>query len=350
MKFVLFSAFVLVINIYGHAQHNEIRKEIDKLIHYETNIDFERTPGFIVGMIDGDSTYVFSFGSRSIEEQAPLLEDDVFELGGVTKIFTALLIESLVNEGKLKLNHSINEYLPIKNPAFDSCTIFRLLTHSAGLPKYPPGWGSLEQDSQDPYAAFSLSALETFFKGYSSEPNTKNEYLYSHLNYVLLTWVMESVTHLTYNELLKKYLPHDILVSLLTKPTILGYGLNVKPIPPWTMQVYGGSVGLKGSLRDLLNICQHFFRRSPISSSMLAIYPTKIRKEKTWIGIGWQVIPILKNRFVYAHTGKTKGHHTFVAILPDTNTGVVVLANSATGSDGLGISILGMMNNNWKRK
>lgn len=337
-------------NVHGTSQHDEIRKEIDKLIRYETIIDFANTPGFIIGMIDGDSTYIFPYGSRSLEENTPIREDDIFELGGVTKLYTALLVESLISDHQLNLYHSINEYLPITNPSFDSCTIFRLLTHTAGLPKYPPGWGSLEQDSQDPYAAFSQSDLETFFKEYHATSSIKNEYLYSHLNYVLLSWVMQTITHLTYTDLLKKYLPPDISISLFKKPTLPGYGLNVKPIPPWTMDVYGGSVGTKGSLRDLLNTCHHFLRPSSVYSSMLQPYPVTIRKEKSWVGIGWQVIPIPKNRFVFAHTGKTKGHHTFVGILPGSKTGVVVLSNSATGTDVLGINILGMMNNNWKRK
>ncbi|MEP7322602.1 MAG: serine hydrolase domain-containing protein [Saprospiraceae bacterium] len=350
MRLVLFLMIMLLINVHGRSQHDEIRKEIDKLIRYETNIDFANTPGFIVGMIDGDSTYIFPYGSRSLEENKPILEDDIFEIGGVTKLFTALLVESLISEHQLNLNHSINEYLPVKNPAFDSCTVLRLLTHTAGLPKYPPRWGSLEQDSKDPYAAFSQSDLETFYKEYHVTPGIKNEYLYSHLNYVLLSWVMQEVTQLTYTELLIKYLPTDVAVTLLNKPTIIGYGLNIKPIPPWTTGVYGGSLGIKGSLRDLLNTCRHFFSTSSVYSSMLETYPAKIRKEKSPIGIGWQVIPIPKNRFVFVHTGKTKGHHTFVGILPDNKTGVVVLSNSAAGSDALGINILGMMNNNWKRK
>ncbi|MEO5583353.1 MAG: serine hydrolase domain-containing protein, partial [Saprospiraceae bacterium] len=322
----------------------------DKLIRYETTIDFASTPGFIIGMIDGDSTYVFPYGSRSLEENAPILSDDLFEFGGVTKLFTALIVESLISQHQLNLYRSINEYLSFKNPSFDSCTIFRLLTHTAGLPKYPSGWGSLEQDTQDPYAAFSQSDLETFFKEYKATPAVKNDYFYSHLNYVLLSWVMQEITHLTYTELLKKYLPPDVSVSLLKNPTLPGYGLNIKPIHPWTTEVYGGSLGIRGSLRDLLNTCHHFFRPSSVFLSMLETYEVKIRKEKSRVGIGWQVIPIPKKRFVFAHTGKTKGHHTFVGILPDTKTAVVVLSNSATGSDGIGISILGMMNNNWKRK
>jgi CubicO group peptidase (beta-lactamase class C family) len=301
-------------------------------------------------MIDGDSSYILSFGQRDPGQNKPILKDDVFEFGGVTKIFTAMITLALAAENKINLHTSINTYLPVKNPAFDSCTLFKLLTHTAGLPKYPPGWGDLEKDSQNPYASFNHDDIEHYFTQVTESKTGHSDYLYSHLNYVLIAWVLEVVSGYPYADLLKKYLPGNILASPDLLPTVQGYGLNMAPAKPWKCLAFAPTVGNRGSLMDLMNICQLFLNGDPVFKPMVMAYPAHIRKKISWVAMGWQALPIPKNRFVFAHTGRTKGHHTFIGILPNTGTGVVVLSNSAPGSDVLGLSILSMMNRNWKRK
>ena len=332
------------------TQHLQIRKQINTLIRYETAIDYKTTPGFIVGMLDGDSSYILSFGQRDIEHNSPILENDIFELGGVTKVFTAMITLAMAAENKINLYTSINAFLPVKNAAFDSCTLFRLMTHTAGLPKYPPGWGDFEKDSQDPYAAFNQTDMEHFFEQFSTAAPFHPDYLYSHLNYVLIGWVLESVSGLSFAELMKKYIPGDIHVSLNKIPTVSGYGLNMAYAKPWSSMSYAPAIGARGTLLDLMHTCQLFLKGDPAFTPMLKAYPTHIRKEKSWVAMGWQALPVPNDRFVFAHTGKTKGHHTFMGLLPDTSTGVVVLSNSSRGSDVLGLSILNMMNRNWRRK
>lgn len=350
MKRTFSFCFLLLLPSIVFSQDLHLRKQINTLVRYETRIDYKTTPGFIVGMIDADSSYILSFGQRDIEQNSPILKDDVFELGGVSKVFTAMIALAMAAENKINLHTSINAYLPVKNPAFDSCTLFKLMTHTTGLPKYPPGWGDLEKDSQDPYAAFDRTDIEHFFEQVTMSAQAHPAYVYSHINYVLISWVLETVSGLSYPDLLKKYVPLDIHVSLNNAPTVSGYGLNMATVKPWTSKAYAPAVGLRGSLMDLMHTCQLFIKGNRQFQPMLHAYPAHIRKKKSWVAMGWQALPIPQNRFIFAHTGKTKGHQAFIGLLPDTQTGVVVLSNSASGSDVLGLSILNMMNRNWKRK
>jgi len=74
-----------------NGQANDLRIEIDKLIRYDTEIDFKKLPGFLVAVIDNDSTYYFSFGTRLNAEKSNFSKDDIFELGSITKVFTSSL-------------------------------------------------------------------------------------------------------------------------------------------------------------------------------------------------------------------------------------------------------------------
>ncbi len=351
MKSVSWKIIVIVLMpLFAIGQVTGLRRELNDLIRYETNIDYAETPGFIVGMIDEDTSFIFSFGKKSLEDETLIRKDDVFEYGGATKVFTTLLLQLVRDEYKIDLHQSINAYLPVQNPSFDSCTIFKLLTHTAGLPKYPPGWGLKEKDAQDPFGFFNRLDLEDFFKTYTQLPYC-NEYLYSHLNYALIEWLLEYRTGQQYNELITKYIHPYFNVSTEWIPTIPGYNLHKQPVKSWSYKTFAGALGMRGSLVELMNLCHHFlYNKRPAFRQMMDAIPTSIRKNEGWVSMGWQVIPIPKNRFIYSQNGRTEGHHTFIGIIPETRTAVVILANSAAGSDLLGLAILRMMNRNWKRK
>ncbi|MBK7607372.1 MAG: beta-lactamase family protein [Saprospiraceae bacterium] len=348
----IFILFILIGGLNtGLAQKDPIRKELNRLIKYETDIDFKSTPGFIIGMIDEDTSFVYSFGQRAVDDPGPITKDDQFEIGGVTKVFTALLVETLADKGLLDLSKPINEFLPFANPSFDHCTLFNLLTHTSGLPKLPPGWGLIEDDSRNPYAAFSQKDLESFYRSYSLQDPSSSTYLYSHLNYVMIEWILQSVFDKSYAQLFKENLPADLVISLDSSTTIAGYDRQTRPVKPWTSQTFGAALGGKASLHTLLNLT-YLFLYPPTPAYLALIHPqqTSIRGEKGWVAPGWQVVTIPGERFLYVHTGRTEGHHAFVGLLPDTHTAVVVLANSASGTELLGLSVLRMMNKNWKRK
>jgi len=333
------------------AQEDPVRREIQKLIRYETNIRYDRTPGFIIAMLEKDTTFIFSFGRRSLEDSLPINQNDLFEVGGLTKLYTALIVMELIDQGRLDLNQSVPHFMDTPNPALDSCTILRLLTHTSGLPKFPANWGDFEKEANNPFAHFALKELETFLNGYHHPVNSKQEYLYSHLNFVVLQWILNKITGLPYEDHLRQFLqPFLLIASTEMQPTVPGYGYDIKKKPSWTSLAYSGSIGIKTSLADLILFCRLTLNKQPLFKPLLQRIPMRIGKNKGWVGLGWQVLPVPKNRFVYAHTGRTEGHHSFVGLLPETGTAVIILSNSAYGTDPLGLSILNMMNQNWKRK
>ena len=73
----------------------DLKKEIDKIIYYDTDILEKEIPGLSIGLIYLDSVFTFHYGSTdpSVEES----KDDhaIFELGGLSKVFTAALVEKL---------------------------------------------------------------------------------------------------------------------------------------------------------------------------------------------------------------------------------------------------------------
>lgn len=92
-----------------------------------------RIPGMAVGVVDGEETYVLNSGVASRETGSPVTNNTLFELGSISKTFTATLATYAQEEGYLSLLDKTEKYLPaLAGSAFGSVQLFHLATHTAG--------------------------------------------------------------------------------------------------------------------------------------------------------------------------------------------------------------------------
>jgi len=328
----------------------KLRKQIEKTIEFETTIDYELTPGFIIGIVDGINSIVLSFGTRGIMSEDTISDGDIFEIGSVTKVFTASLIAEMVTAGEISLNTHFDTLLPkiYRNQEMTQFTVEDLLTHQTGLPRYPPFNSGLANPLRS-IPSFTLDDLLGLYKTF--HPNPENRITYSNVGYALIEPVLYNSTQLEYPALLSKYLLNKtgmMATTLVTQEvTAPGYNLNVEMVPPVDFAVFNSSGGLKSNMADMLKFVRYSLYNSP--EMLWRQYGPGLGKHLD-MGLGWHIIH--QGRFfqIYMHTGRSNGHTAFVGLVPETKTGVVILANSATGVDDLGMEILRMINKNWKRK
>ncbi|HLL94695.1 MAG TPA: serine hydrolase domain-containing protein, partial [Spirosoma sp.] len=175
-------------------------KKLDALVsQYVANGQFNGT--VLVGE-KGQVVFKKGYGMANMEWKIPNTPDTKFRLGSITKQFTAMLIMQLVEQGKLKLDGKITDYLPDYPKATgDKITIHHLLTHTSGIPSYTGFPKFFENDSRDPYTP------EAFTKKFSDlplefEPGTK--FSYNNSGYFLLGVILEKVTGKSYATVLKE--------------------------------------------------------------------------------------------------------------------------------------------------
>lgn len=345
-------------------QAERIKTEIDKLIHHETEIDMSTDPGYVIGVVIGDSTYTYQYGSITKDSFQIPTDTTIFEIGGMTKVFTATLVQSLVEEGQMHYDSSLNFYLSkqYRNPDCDDIKIRQLIQHTSGLPRMPMDFGVLEGTDNNPYLHYSREELIDFYKKYQG-PTHPGVYLYSNLGYGLLQLAIESVTQKDYETLLKEKVlkPLQLNTTSITiddtqVPNVAqGYALNGKPTPLWTFQSFHASEGLKSTMSDIL-------RWTKIN--MGYYYPDgiqffeQLQKDKidtrltpnVYVAYGWHIIHHKRPPDIVIHPGSTSGFRSFAAFVPASKTAVVILTNSEYGTGNLGQLILRMINNNWKKK
>jgi serine-type D-Ala-D-Ala carboxypeptidase/endopeptidase len=344
---------LLLLSLIGISQKSfseKMRKQIDKTIAFETTIDYELTPGFIVGIVDSGHSIILSFGKKAVASEDTISADDIFELGSVTKVFTASLIAEMDKSGQLSLNDRFDTLLPeiYRNPEMSEFTVQDLLIHQAALPRFPPFAGEIASPLES-LADYTLDNLLTFYTHFI--PDKQEGMLYSNVSYALVEPILYNQTGMRYEELIEKFL---LMKTSLTSTsfesetvTAPGYNLAGEPVPPVNFGVFNAAAGLKSNMTDMLRFVRYSLFDSP---DILWLEHGTGMGKYLGMGLGWHIIHEGKFSPIFIHTGRSKGHTAFIGLVPETKTGVVILTNSANGVDDLGLEILRMINKNWKRK
>jgi len=302
------------------AQNGDLKVEIERIILHDTDISLDDTPGFIVGIVDQDSTYFVDYGSKIKNENLGLNAGDIFETGSISKVFTSSLVSVLVDKGLISYDRKINDFLPIniQNPRMDDITILDLIQHTSGLPVRPYFFGAKEKDPQNPYGYYEKEDLLQFYTNFV--PKSSEEFFKER----------------------KK--------GVVTQ----GYDRAGRAVEPWSFASFGASEGIRTSASDLMQfmkvnigLTDHPFSKIFAENHKKEVDTNFNESIKT--GRGWQIIDQRKRYDIITHNGKTNGHNVFIAFIKETGTGVIVLSNSNIGTRDLGFLVLRMINYNWKR-
>ncbi len=177
---------------------------IDKL--YADLAQKEHLPGLVYGVVlDGKLVHSRALGFANVEEKIPVTSGTHFRIASMTKSFVAMAALRLRDQGKLKLDDPVAQYLPefrkVRLPTSDSppLTIRMLMTMTTGLPEDNP-WG-------DRQMALGNAALEKFVGAGLSFSNTPGEtFEYSNLGYVTLGKVVSKVSGMRFQDYITKHI------------------------------------------------------------------------------------------------------------------------------------------------
>jgi serine-type D-Ala-D-Ala carboxypeptidase/endopeptidase len=98
----------------------------------------------VVGLVDPNGTQFYGYGKMSKANNVTVDQNTIFAIGSNTKVFTAILLADMVQDGLIKLSDPIDKYLPsnVKVPQYNGhkITIEDLATHTSGLPEFPANY------------------------------------------------------------------------------------------------------------------------------------------------------------------------------------------------------------------
>lgn len=199
MKTAKSLALLLLIFITANSSFaQQTATQIDELM--KKYYDYGQFNGAILVAEKGKVVYAKGLGLANMEWSMPNQPDTKFRIGSITKQFTATLILQLVEEGKLKLDGKITDYLTdYRKDTGDRVTIHHLLNHTSGIPSYTSRPDFRTAIMRNPYK------ITDFVKQLTSgdlefEPGSK--FSYNNSGYVLLGAIIEKVTGKSYETVL----------------------------------------------------------------------------------------------------------------------------------------------------
>lgn len=300
----------------------------------------DKAPGMIAAIVSGDGVVAIGVsGVRKVGSGIPITGNDLVHLGSCTKAMTAVMLATLVAEGKLswemKLVDAIPDLKKSIHPDYQSITLWQLLTHRAGLPSNPLNWSA---HSTKEIKARRLAILKD---NLSSAPASKSgEFNYSNFGYMIAACMAEEVTGLSWESLMKQRLFNPLGMTSAgfgvpdKRQTIDqpwghgGSGGNWHPSNFYDAEALGPAGEIHCSIADWARFLSLFMPgKNPVLDET---YINKLIEPVGFYAGGWGIIegrPWAKGK-VLTHNGSNGIWYATVIVAPMIGRAYVVVTNS----------------------
>lgn len=329
-KLILILTLFISTNLFAQS-NEELKTKIEEYI--QAHVKEKGFSGSVL-VAKGDNIILKKgYGYANLEHKVENTPETKFFLASVTKQFTTMAVLLLVNEGKIKLDGKINDYLPwYRKDNGEKITIHQLMNHTSGIPDYTSVEGFFETESRDPYKPkefiekYCMTDLEF-------EPETDQKY--SNSAYFILGAIIEAVSGTTY----ENYIQENIFNKLGMYHS--GYGSNSKIIEHDSegyskengelvhaqyldMTIPYAAGALYSTVEDL-----YLWDRSLYTNFLL---PDKWRDTlfhnyKNGFGYGWMNSKIHGHKLIH-HSGGIHGYSTHIARYIDDDIVIITLGNT----------------------
>lgn len=311
-------------------------------------IDVEkRSAGMAVGIVERGRRRVIVHGKQDSGAARSVAADTVFEIGSLTKVFTALLLADMVNRNELQFDDPVERHLPsgfrlpLRNGR--AITLSDLATHTSGLPIFPPIAGNAltartASSFFEALSRYTVSDLRTWLGGLTLSRDPGAQWEYSNVGYGLLGLALANRARTTYDVLLHRRIIGPLRLDdttlhptgNMTRRLAAGHDPSLAPIPPLDIGIFAPGGALRSSVENLLRFVSAVLPDSGSPLEVPAGLLLTIRRPAPAVGgeqaLGWDVVTGI-DPFI-AKDGVTAGQAASIAVDASKHAGVVVLSNA----------------------
>jgi len=325
-------------------------------------------PGAAVEVYADGKRTSYYLGYADKDNKTPVKENTIFEIASITKVFTTVLLADQLIKGLMKLDDPVTQYisdLPASSKnKLDQITLENLATHTSGLP------------FNVPRPVNSKQKLFSFFTRWKNLNPPGTKWLYSNVNMGLLGFSLEKATHKSIYELYDERILRPLgmhssgamIPKSLEQYYAQGYKMDGSPAPrrnmkewmsppnsDWIFPATGSLkssphdmfIFLKATLRapgtpqyiaDAMKVAQTTYVQTPRFNQGLAwmIHPDPDKNKSKLIGMKPKAGPypasaydtaVFNGNALMEKTGASGGFRAYIGVIPNQNTGVVLMVN-----------------------
>jgi CubicO group peptidase (beta-lactamase class C family) len=321
------------------------------------SIEKHGVPGASIGLLHEGAITVAAAGVLNLETGVPVTRDSMFQIGSITKVFTATLVMKLVDDGKLELDRPIVCYLPEFALASvadgQSITARQLLTHTSGIP------GDFFEDTGRGEQA--LAEYVRRCRSLHTNHPAGRAFSYCNAGYSVAGRLIEVLTGQSWDRVLRDWLFAPLGMShaaslpedLVGKLAAIGHARDgdgrLRPLPsayaiPFSLAPAGATPTMSASdlllftqMHMLAGVSQDGARLLSAQSvdamqAPLAAVPDGARSYFDHWGLGWS-LRHWDGHALIGHDGNTDGQRAFLRVSPEQGIALAVLTNGGAGID-----------------
>ncbi|OAT50763.1 Beta-lactamase [Providencia heimbachae] len=350
----LFIALSLVFTSISASALTQI--EVDDII--KPLMKQQQIPGMSVAISVDGKHYIYHYGVQSKQTNVPITNNTLYEIGSLSKTFTATLASYAQGKGRLDFAQTVSHYLPeLKNTVFDKVTVMNLATHTSGLSIFVPD------------AVTNSAELMHYYQQWKPENEIGQYRSYSNLGVGLLGIVAAKQLNMPFSQAMEKMM----LPALGLKHTYInvpdaqqkyyaqGYNKKDQPVRVTPQILDAEAYGLKSTAKDLIRFLDINMQvtkvaqpwQDAVEDTHTGVYLTdSFVQDMMWESYPWPVSlaqlqqgnrddmalkpqkveiiqPILppETRAYYNKTGSTNGFAAYAVFIPENQVGIVILSN-----------------------
>lgn len=352
--FIVAVAFLLIKELDLQDKLNHVSEDNEKVVDLDKinydSIDLivnnalikSKVPGVAITIVNQEQTKYLYYGYQNQEKKEKVTESTLFELGSMSKAYTALGILKLQEEGKLSLEDSIYDYIPwlhftYKNNQKIEMRLGDLLYHMSGIPFRTIG--ELPEGNGDDSLEITVKKLD----GIELDFSPGSDYQYATVNYDLLGYIIQLVSGMSYED----YIEENILMPLGLEDTYLyresdvvlsriaqGYKLQFMEPVAYDAPIYRGNTPagyIISGITDMnrwMRIQLGLVETGDFYSSLVSMSHkpniTVLAEDEYYYGAGWEIS--MNNQYI-RHGGSNPNYSSMIIFKPDAGFGICVLAN-----------------------
>ena len=315
-------------------------------------VQSKRAIGIVATTLDHGQPTIHTTGSSDAPAVA-LDGNTVFEIGSITKVFTASLLADMVARGEVRLDDPVAKFLPtsVRVPSRNGkqITLIDLATQSSGLPRLPNNLAPA--NNENPYADYTVAQLYAFLSGYELTRDIGSRYEYSNLGVGLLGHALALKAGKSYEDLVTERILRPlgmndtriVLTPAMKSHLAPGHSASGNIVANWDLPTLAGAGALRSTANDLLKFLAANLdsTSSPLGRVLATTHFARrdVDGAQMRIGLNWHILTALGPPIVW-HNGGTGGYRTFIGFDEANKRGAIVLSNQEISADDIGFHLI----------
>jgi CubicO group peptidase (beta-lactamase class C family) len=328
-----------------------LKETLDALLKERVDTGREST-GLVAVVLDGRRRIDAAYGRSDAADNRALDADTIFEIGSISKVFTALLLADMIVRGEVAADDPVAKFLPdsVRVPFFVEApiTLLDLATYTSGLPRMPSNF--TPRNAANPYADYTVEQLYDFVSNHKLRFKPGTHYEYANLGFGLLGHALALRAGKSYEELVVSRICAPLgmeSTSITFSPSMQqrlahGHNANLEPVANWDIPTLAGAGALRSSANDLVKFLEACLgnKPSPLEAAMATMlgqrHPTE--RPRVEVAHGWFVSTSYRDEIAWKDGG-TGGYATFIGYSTKSRRASILLSNTADYSANLKLGV-----------